>query len=79
MSVQDQLGSELHESTIAESTFGCHTSHSKLPALKLPSFSGIYSEFKNFITSFTQVNDRETGLSNIESLTICAIVFKVKP
>ena len=64
-SVQDQLGSELHESTVAESTFGCHTSHNKLPAIKLPRFSGKYSAFKNFITTFSQVIDRETGLSNI--------------
>ena len=37
----------------------------KLPALKLPTFGGKYSEYKNFITSFKQATDRELGLSNI--------------
>ena len=33
------------------------TSSSKLPKLKLPSFGGQYSEFKNFYSSFQQIID----------------------
>lgn len=70
MAVQQQLGTELHEhdTTIGNTTLQFPAHHSKLPSLKLPTFSGKYSEYKNFITSFTQVVDRETGLSNIEKL-----------
>ncbi|XP_039970154.1 uncharacterized protein LOC120782065 [Bactrocera tryoni] len=39
---------------------------SKLPKLKLPTFTGKYSEYQNFITSFQQIIDREYSLSNIE-------------
>ncbi|XP_037929941.1 uncharacterized protein LOC119664542 [Teleopsis dalmanni] len=38
----------------------------KLPHLKLPTFSGKYSEYKNFINSFVQIIDREACLTNIE-------------
>lgn len=67
LSVQEQIGGDLHDSTFGENTLpSSNRNHSKLPSLKLPSFSGKYSEYKNFITSFKQVIDREIGLSNIE-------------
>lgn len=46
------------------------SSSNKLPALKLPTFSGKYAEYKNFITTFKQVIDREIGLSNINAFRI---------
>lgn len=66
-SVQEQIGADMHDSTFAENPIpSSNHNHSKLPSLKLPVFSGKYSEYKNFITSFKQVIDREIGLSNIE-------------
>ena len=54
-----------HNSTTVE--YSClQTSSSKLPKLKLPSFGGQYSEFKNFYSSFQQIIDSELGLSYIE-------------
>lgn len=66
LAVQEQLGSELHDTTIGNASLTFPTHNSKLPSLKLPTFTGKYSEYKNFITSFTQIIDREIGLSNIE-------------
>lgn len=68
LSVQEQIGGDIHNSTLSESTLpsSSNRNHCKLPSLRLPTFSGKYSEYKNFITSFKQVIDREIGLSNIE-------------
>ncbi|XP_036346956.1 uncharacterized protein LOC118756292, partial [Rhagoletis pomonella] len=62
--IQTQLGED-HNATLLDSTCIVQAS-SKLPQLKLPSFSGKYSEYRNFITSFKQIIDRELSLSNIE-------------
>ncbi|XP_017470099.1 PREDICTED: uncharacterized protein LOC108361847 [Rhagoletis zephyria] len=64
LTIRTQL-TEDHNATISESTCVMQAS-SKLPKLKLPSFSGKYSEYTNFITSFKQIIDREYSLSNIE-------------
>ncbi|KAM8718232.1 hypothetical protein ACLKA7_000934 [Drosophila subpalustris] len=40
--------------------------HRKLPYMKLPKFSGEYSEYKNFIGLFTSLVDNEDSLSNVE-------------
>ncbi|XP_036347133.1 uncharacterized protein LOC118756475 [Rhagoletis pomonella] len=64
LSIQTQLGED-HNATLLDSTCIVQAS-SKLPQLKLPSFSGKYSEYRNFITSFKQIIDRELSLSNIE-------------
>ncbi|XP_017485848.1 PREDICTED: uncharacterized protein LOC108374374 [Rhagoletis zephyria] len=53
-----------HNSTLADNSVIVATP--KLPKLKLPSFSGKNSEYKNFIASFSQIIDRKQGLSNIE-------------
>ncbi|XP_037805276.1 uncharacterized protein LOC119599551 [Lucilia sericata] len=66
MNIQSQLGEDVHNTTLSESTICFPAPIHKLPQLKLPTFSGKYSEYKNFITSFNQVIDREFGLSNIE-------------
>ena len=55
-----------HNSTTADISYITPGSSSKLPKLKLPSFGGQYSEFKNFFASFNQIIDSETSLSNIE-------------
>lgn len=62
--IQAQLSDD-HNTTIADSTCIVQAS-SKLPQLKLPSFCGKYSDYKNFISSFKQIIDREHSLSNIE-------------
>ncbi|XP_036339591.1 uncharacterized protein LOC118748937 [Rhagoletis pomonella] len=64
LTIQSQL-SEDHNATLSDTTCVMQAS-SKLPKLKLPSFSGKYSEYQNFITSFKQIIDREFSLSNIE-------------
>ncbi|XP_075155610.1 uncharacterized protein LOC142228967 [Haematobia irritans] len=64
--IQQQLTDEGHNTTLSESSFSIPVPTNKLPRLKLPSFNGKYSEYKNFITSFKQIIDREHGLSNIE-------------
>ena len=66
MNIQSQLGEDVHNTSMAESTICFPVSNHKLPQLQLPTFGGKYSEYKNFITSFNQVIDREFGLSNIE-------------
>lgn len=65
LAVQEQLGSELLDTTVGNTSVIVPT-NSKLPTLKLPTFTGKYSDYRNFITSFKQVIDRELGLSNIE-------------
>ena len=65
ISMQSQLSEDIHNTTISNSTNCFPAPSHKLPALKLPTFGGKYSEYKNFITSFKQVIDRELGLSNI--------------
>ncbi|XP_037932976.1 uncharacterized protein LOC119667740 [Teleopsis dalmanni] len=64
-SIQEQLGEDLHMS-LRDHTFSPVSSITRLPLLKLPSFSGTYSEYKYFISSFNQIIDREVDLSNIE-------------
>lgn len=64
--IQHQLVEDGHNTTFAESSFAIAVPSNKLPRLKLPSFNGKYSEYKNFINSFKQIIDREHGLSNIE-------------
>ncbi|XP_037961189.1 uncharacterized protein LOC119690240 [Teleopsis dalmanni] len=66
MAIQSQLGDEFHNTSISDGNITIHQSTSKLPPLQLPSFNGKYSEFKNFITTFTQIIDRESTLSNLE-------------
>ncbi|XP_037958400.1 uncharacterized protein LOC119687915 [Teleopsis dalmanni] len=63
--MREQLGEDLHMS-LRDHTFSPVSSNTRLSPLKLPSFSGTYSEYKNFISSFNQIIDREVGLSNIE-------------
>ncbi|XP_073827227.1 uncharacterized protein [Musca autumnalis] len=64
--IQQQLAEDGHNTTFSESSFAIPVPSNKLPRLKLPSFNGKYSEYKNFINSFKQIIDREHGLSNIE-------------
>ena len=67
LAIQHQLGDEFrHHQPAVESTIAITTLNSKLPSLKLPTFSGKYSDYKNFIASFSQIIDREANLSNIE-------------
>lgn len=66
MNIQSQLGEDMHNTTVSDSSICFPVANHKLPQLKLPKFSGKYSEYKNFITSFTQIVDREYGVSNIE-------------
>jgi len=42
------------------------SSHSNLPKIKLPKFSGKHSEYKQFIGIFEQLVDSDNLLSNIE-------------
>lgn len=62
--IQSQLPED-HNASVSDSTCIVQAS-SKLPQLKLPTFSGKYSEYKHFISSFNQIIDREYSLSNIE-------------
>ncbi|XP_073841389.1 uncharacterized protein [Musca autumnalis] len=64
--IQQQLAEDGHNATFTDSSFAVSVPTNKLPRLKLPSFNGKYSDYKNFITSFKQIIDREHGLSNIE-------------
>ncbi|XP_037932474.1 uncharacterized protein LOC119667255 [Teleopsis dalmanni] len=63
--IQEQLGVDLLMSLRAH-TFSPVSSNTRFLSLKLPSFSGRYSEYKHFISSFNQIIDREVELSNIE-------------
>ncbi|XP_036346859.1 uncharacterized protein LOC118756405 [Rhagoletis pomonella] len=64
LTIQAQLVED-HNISLPETS--CIVQHStKLPKLKLPTFSGKYSEYQNFITSFKQIIDKEFSLSNIE-------------
>lgn len=65
-SIQMQLGDDVHNSSFREPALHTPYTHSKLPALKLPIFSGKYSEYKNFISSFMSLIDKEASLTNIE-------------
>ncbi|XP_036340923.1 uncharacterized protein LOC118750311 [Rhagoletis pomonella] len=68
LSIQAPLGEDgnttVNYTETAASAPVVPTSH--LPRLSLPTFSGDYAEYKNFITSFTQIKARESRLSNIE-------------
>ncbi|XP_067635778.1 uncharacterized protein [Eurosta solidaginis] len=66
IAIQEQLGEDLNSSILGEKQVVIPTYNSKLRVLKLPTFTGKYSEYKNVITSFNQIIDRELGLSNIE-------------
>lgn len=66
LAIQSQLGEEMHNITVSDTTFSYPVSHAKLPSLELPTFDGKYSNYQNFITSFRQIIDRETSLSNVE-------------
>lgn len=55
------------ESSALETTFGITMPQaSRLPKFKLPSFSGKYSEYKNFISSFNNLVHNEAHLAPIE-------------
>ncbi|CAD7006443.1 unnamed protein product [Ceratitis capitata] len=68
ISIQVQLGEEAN-STVhypEAAAAATVTTSSHLPRLSLPTFSGDYADYKNFITSFTQLIAREPRLANIE-------------
>ncbi|XP_064540673.1 uncharacterized protein LOC135430058 [Drosophila montana] len=44
------------------------TNRTRLPELKLATFSGGYTEYSDFIAMFRSVGDKETELSNIEQM-----------
>lgn len=52
--------------TFSKSSFVIPASTNKLPRLAMPSFSLKYSDYKNFIMSFTQTAVREHGVSKSE-------------
>lgn len=56
------------ESTVLEQTLGATmlAPSSRLPNLKLPSFGGKYSDYKNFISSFNNLIHEDTTLATIE-------------
>ncbi|XP_067613910.1 uncharacterized protein [Eurosta solidaginis] len=64
LAIQTQLVED-HNISLSETNCAVHHS-TKFPKLKLPTFSGKYSEYQNFIVSFKQVIDKEYSLSNIE-------------
>lgn len=66
ISIEAKLGEHPTNLKPVESLMPCTVSHIKIPALELPTFNGKYSQYKNFITSFMQVIDREPRLSNVE-------------
>ncbi|XP_037930413.1 uncharacterized protein LOC119665183, partial [Teleopsis dalmanni] len=66
ISISSQLNDEANNSTMMDNTALIPPVSKKLPHLKLPTFSGKYSEYKNFINSFVQIIDREACLTNIE-------------
>ncbi|XP_046803809.1 uncharacterized protein LOC124419233 [Lucilia cuprina] len=49
-----------------DTTIGYPTHHSSLPKMKLPKFSGKYSEYKNFISLFESLVDHDMSLTEIE-------------
>ena len=60
------LGGDVLESTRVDHSTTIVAHQSKLPALPLPTFDGKYCKFQNFITSFSQIIDREYGYTNID-------------
>ncbi|XP_065368808.1 uncharacterized protein LOC135961242 [Calliphora vicina] len=54
------------EHSIAETTLGFSSHHSRLPSMKLPKFSGKYAEYKNFISLFESLVDSDITLTEIE-------------
>ncbi|XP_036345643.1 uncharacterized protein LOC118754877, partial [Rhagoletis pomonella] len=65
--INEQLGSDAHNLTVADSVHcASHSTSMKLPRLSLPVFDGKYSDYKNFITSFKLVVDKQSTLSSIE-------------
>ncbi|XP_065368751.1 uncharacterized protein LOC135961183 [Calliphora vicina] len=52
--------------SMLDTTIGCSTHHSSLPKMKLPKFSGKYSEYKNFISLFESLVDHDMSLTDIE-------------
>ncbi|XP_017487259.1 PREDICTED: uncharacterized protein LOC108375625, partial [Rhagoletis zephyria] len=66
-SIQIQLGDDIHNSSFREPALPTPYTHSKLPTLKLPTFCGKYSEYKNFISSFMSLIDKEVTLTHIET------------
>lgn len=60
------LGGSRGES-FANQTFGGFTTNPhRLPAFKIPKFSGKYAEYKNFISLFNSLVHNESNLSTIE-------------
>ncbi|XP_036320220.1 uncharacterized protein LOC118734620 [Rhagoletis pomonella] len=68
LSIQVQLGEDVNTTVHYPETPAAAsvTPSSHLPRLSLPTFSGDYADYKNFITTFTQIIAREPRLSNIE-------------
>ena len=64
--IQSRLNVGIQNSTVIDTSSLLQSHSAKLPKLKLPSFHGNYSEFKNFFSSFCQLIDSEASLSNIE-------------
>ncbi|KAI8129104.1 hypothetical protein CVS40_0912 [Lucilia cuprina] len=56
----------IRRQSIHDSTIGYPTYHSSLPKMKLPKFSGKYSEYKNFISLFESLVDHDMSLTEIE-------------
>lgn len=71
LAIQSQL-TEDHNATISDSTCVMQAS-SKLPKLKLPSFSGKYSEYTNFITSVGSPNETPCKLPYVKNT--CTLIY----
>lgn len=52
ISIQSQLNEDVHNTTISDSKICFPALSHKLPELKLPTFSGKYSVYKNFMMAF---------------------------
>lgn len=53
-------------SSLSNSTMAYPPHHSRLPSMKLPKFSGKYSEYKNFIGLFENLVDNDSSLTDLE-------------
>ncbi|XP_044249366.2 uncharacterized protein [Drosophila takahashii] len=65
LAIQQLLGEDLHNTVFDHISAPSYSAPSRLPRLALPSFDGNHKDYKNFISSFLQLVNREQ-ISNID-------------
>ncbi|XP_070068053.1 uncharacterized protein [Drosophila takahashii] len=65
LAIQQLLGEDLHNTVFDNISAPSYSAPSRLPRLALPSFDGNHKDYKNFISSFLQLVNREQ-ISNID-------------